>query len=239
MKCKKILFVLWILWISIVMGGCIDNSAKAGAVVDGYTVAGDLTLEQIQLPEVGEEIAVITTNKGTIKMRLFDEVAPKTVSYIKELISQGFYDGLLFSNFIEDLGFQVVVPLDSMEPVEIMGIEYIEEYHNEYRNFNGAVGLARYNGIGSFYIISNSGLEEKYLEAMKEIGELYTNEIIDVYRAFGGAPDFDMKFNIFGQVFYGLDTVMEINSLPFKEDSSKPVEDIIIEKIELVNFQGK
>lgn len=48
-----------------------------------------------------------------------------------------------------------------------------------------------------------------------------------------------MKFTIFGQVFYGLDTVMEINSLQFQEDLDEPVEDVIIEKIELVIFEGK
>lgn len=239
MKIRRFLLILWILLSLVIINGCGDSSTKAGNIVDGYTVAGDIALEQVQLPEVGEEIAVMTTNKGVIKMRLFHEMAPETVSFVKELISKGFYDGLKFWNYIEDLGFQVKVTSEKMEKAGITDFEYIEEYHNDYRNFNGAVGLARYNDKGSFYIISNSGIEEKYLEAMKELGELYPKEIIDVYRAFGGAPDFDMKFTIFGQVFYGLDTVMEINSLQFQEDLDEPVEDVIIEKIELVIFEGK
>lgn len=71
MKIRRFLLILWILLSLVIINGCGDSSTKAGNIVDGYTVAGDIALEQVQLPEVGEEIAVMTTNKGVIKMRLF------------------------------------------------------------------------------------------------------------------------------------------------------------------------
>ena len=51
---------------------------------------------QLDPPEQGEEIAVITTSEGVIRMRLFEDAAPKTVENFKELAQQGFYDGLTF-----------------------------------------------------------------------------------------------------------------------------------------------
>ena len=39
-----------------------------------------MTLEQLEQPQEGEEIAVITTNYGEIKIRrFFPEIAPKAV----------------------------------------------------------------------------------------------------------------------------------------------------------------
>ena len=34
-------------------------------------------LEQLKEPKVGEEVAVLKTNRGDIKIRLFEEAAPK------------------------------------------------------------------------------------------------------------------------------------------------------------------
>lgn len=238
MKIKRILIVYCALLVAVLMFGCSDNSEEVGTVVDGYTVIGDINLEQLQLPEVGEEIVNITTNKGTIKMRLFEKIAPEIVGYIKELISEDFYDGLLFSRVFDDFVIQVETAIDETEEDE-----YVLEYHDDYRHFNGAVGLARYNERGSsssFYIIANSGLEEDYVEGMKEFeGTMYSKEIIDIYAKIGGVPRLDKQYTVFGQVFYGLDTVMDINKLPLIEGTSMPTEPVIVEKMELEIYEGK
>ena len=40
---------------------------------------------QAQMPAEGEEVAVITTSKGVVKMRFFPEEAPKAVENFKTL----------------------------------------------------------------------------------------------------------------------------------------------------------
>jgi len=244
MKNKKMLIVIYMLLALIVMSGCSnDDDIKVGSVVDGYTVLGDIAWEQLQLPKVGEEIIVITTNMGVIKMRFFEDVAPQTVTKLKALTSQGFYDGLLFSRVVEDFVIQVQTLTEETEE-EVA--PYIPEYHDDYRHFNGAVGLARFKEQGnstSFYIIANSGLEKAYLETMKEVegteGPLYSEGIIDIYRALGGAPGLDMRYTVFGQVFYGLDTVMKINKTPLHPDSEMPAEPVVVENMELVLFEAR
>jgi peptidyl-prolyl cis-trans isomerase B (cyclophilin B) len=50
--------------------------------------------------------AVIRTNKGDIKLRLFAEETPVTVANFVNLASRGFYDGLSFHRVIPDFMIQ-------------------------------------------------------------------------------------------------------------------------------------
>jgi cyclophilin family peptidyl-prolyl cis-trans isomerase len=46
--------------------------------------------------------AIITTNKGEMRLRLFDDEAPVTVNNFVFLANQGFYDGTTFHRVLED-----------------------------------------------------------------------------------------------------------------------------------------
>ena len=50
--------------------------------------------------------ATIETDKGTIKINLFDAQAPKTVANFEKLANDGFYDGLKFHRVISDFMVQ-------------------------------------------------------------------------------------------------------------------------------------
>ena len=54
---------------------------------------------------------VIITNKGQINLNLFDEDAPLTVASFLHLISQDFYNGIVFHRVIADFMIQVGCPL--------------------------------------------------------------------------------------------------------------------------------
>ena len=45
--------------------------------------------------------AVIETDRGTIRIELFDDKAPNTVANFEKLIGQGYYDGLKFHRVID------------------------------------------------------------------------------------------------------------------------------------------
>ena len=55
--------------------------------------------------------AIIETNKGKIKLRLFDEKAPFTVANFVNLANRGFYNGLAFHRVIPDFMVQGGCPL--------------------------------------------------------------------------------------------------------------------------------
>ncbi len=50
--------------------------------------------------------ATIVTSKGTIRLRLFDDKAPRTVANFEKLASEQFYDGLTFHRVIPDFMIQ-------------------------------------------------------------------------------------------------------------------------------------
>jgi peptidylprolyl isomerase len=53
-----------------------------------------------------ETTATLTTNHGSITVRLFPEVAPKTVENFTGLIEKGYYDGVIFHRIIKDFMLQ-------------------------------------------------------------------------------------------------------------------------------------
>ena len=60
-------------------------------------------LDPLYTPEyapVGDEVAVIETPKGTVRVRLDAEGAPIHVANFCELASSGFYDGLKFHRYV-------------------------------------------------------------------------------------------------------------------------------------------
>ncbi len=63
-------------------------------------------LKQKEMPAVGEKIAVIKTDKGDIKVRLFPEEAPKAVENFVTHAENGYDDGLIFHRVIKDFMIQ-------------------------------------------------------------------------------------------------------------------------------------
>ena len=65
---------------------------------------------QAQMPAEGDEIAVITTSAGVVKMMFYPEEAPKAVENFKTLAKSGYYDGLLFHRVIDNFMVQTGDP---------------------------------------------------------------------------------------------------------------------------------
>ena len=102
-----------------VLAVCTAGCGKEEAKDDSNKTAEKGTVDtteilQAQMPEEGEEIAVITTSKGVVKMRFFPEEAPKAVENFKTLAKKGYYNGLLFHRVIEDFMVQTGDPLGTL-----------------------------------------------------------------------------------------------------------------------------
>lgn len=68
---------------------CLTGCLPAGSrPVD----SANFTLVQLQPPEEGQDMAVVTTNVGTIKFVLYEDYAPNTVKQFKALVEEGFYE---------------------------------------------------------------------------------------------------------------------------------------------------
>lgn len=52
------------------------------------------------------KVATFDTDKGTIRIELFDDKTPKTVANFEKLVAKKFYDGLVFHRVIPDFMVQ-------------------------------------------------------------------------------------------------------------------------------------
>ena len=222
---------------------------------------------QLENPEVGEEIALITTNLGEFKVRFFPEAAPKAVENFKGLASKGYYNGITFHRIIEDFMIQGGDPTATGTGGEsLWGKDFEDEFSENLFNITGSLSMANRgpNTNGSQFFInyqdpkkfSGWSYFEKSYESYKNNSSLINNryggtidmskiteEVKQLYIDNGGNPHLDGFYNtagrghtVFGQVFDGLDTINKISKVE-TDQNDKPIEEVRIEKIELVSYQ--
>ncbi|GFN35747.1 peptidylprolyl isomerase [Tepidimicrobium xylanilyticum] len=200
-----------------------------------------MSLEQLELPEKGEEIVVMETNYGIIKMRLFPDVAPKAVENFKTHVENGYYDGLTFHRVIDGFMIQGGDPLGTGVGGEsIWGQPFEDEFHINYHNFRGALSMANAgpNTNGSqFFIVQRDTVEESLIDQMAQIGEEggFPEAVVKAYGELGGTPHLDYRHTVFGQVFEGMDVVDKIAAV--KTDlNDKPIQPVIILKVKIAEY---
>ncbi|GMG96407.1 peptidylprolyl isomerase [Tepidimicrobium xylanilyticum] len=200
-----------------------------------------MSLEQLELPEKGEEIVVMETNYGIIKMRLFPDVAPKAVENFKTHVENGYYDGLTFHRVIDGFMIQGGDPLGTGVGGEsIWGEPFEDEFHINYHNFRGALSMANAgpNTNGSqFFIVQRDTVEESLIDQMAQIGEEggFPEAVVKAYGELGGTPHLDYRHTVFGQVFEGMDVVDKIAAV--KTDlNDKPIQPVIILKVKIAEY---
>ncbi len=71
-----------------------------------------MTYPQIDIANFQGTTAVMHTNHGDMTIKLFDELAPKTVKNFVELSKQGYYDGIIFHRIIKDFMIQGGIQLE-------------------------------------------------------------------------------------------------------------------------------
>lgn len=181
-----------------------------------------------------ERLVEMQTSKGNIKIKLFPEQAPKAVENFIKHSEDGYYDGLIFHRVIKDFMIQGGDPQGTgMGGESIYGEAFEDEFSNQLFNIRGALSMANSgaNTNGSqFFIVQNQTLDPSLKEEMEKAG--YPEEIIKAYEN-GGTPWLDHKHTVFGQVVEGMDVVDSIASVETAEQD-KPVEDVIIKKIEVL-----
>ncbi len=194
-----------------------------------------MTLKQLAQKKDGEELAVFETDLGTIKFRLFPEIAPKAVENFTTHIQEGYYDGILFHRVIDGFMIQGGDPTGTgMGGESIWKKPFIDEFDQNYRNFRGALAMAnagpRTNG-SQFFIVQGSNVDPALIQQMRALGEEkgYPDEVIEAYENLGGAYWLDGKHTVFGQVYEGMDVVDDIAAVSV-DAQNKPLKEVKIKK---------
>ena len=248
---KKILALSLVLVLSFscLLCGCKENE-KADFSKLGY---------QFEMPAEGEEIVVLHTNMGDIKIRLFPEYAPKAVENFKTHAKNGYYDGLTFHRVINDFMIQGGDPEGTGSGGEsIWGSAFEDEFTGNLLNFRGSLAMANsgVNTNGSQFFInqskpsrSESALKNSAIASEKSNGDeatphpdLVPDEVYKMYAEKGGNIHLDGALRksgghtVFGQVFEGMDVVDAIAAVSVDENS-KPLTDVIIKSAEVTTYK--
>ncbi|WP_031547381.1 peptidylprolyl isomerase [Salinicoccus luteus] len=187
--------------------------------------------------EVGsnEVQAVIHTNHGDVKVKLFKDIAPKTVENFTTHAKNGYYDGQIFHRIIKDFMVQGGDPTGTgMGGESIYGGSFEDEFSTEAFNLYGALSMAN-AGPGTngsqFFIVQAKEVPSQMLSQLEGAG--YPGEIIEAYEKQGGTPWLDQRHTVFGHVIDGMDVVEKIADVKTGAQD-RPVEDVKIETIEVV-----
>lgn len=257
------------------IAGCANSNSNT-STIDGTTEATAKTVLaqktklgfQLDKPQEGEEIAIIKTDKGDIKLRFFEAEAPKACENFKELAKKGYYDGLKFHRVIKDFMIQTGDPNgDGTGGESIYGKPFEDEFNESLCNITGAVAMANSgkNTNGSQFFINQGGKEafrgfstfDKAYEVYSQDPEAFTkkygatldmsrvsDDYKNLYNENGGNPFLDGYYNTAGKGHTVFAQVFEglevVNEIANAKTNEldKPVPSIKIKTIELSKFES-
>lgn len=203
------------------------------------TQTPSLDEDQIDLPqltkEVNEneiEIKIITT-LGTIRAKVFPDLAPKAVENFLTHSDEGYYDETTFHRILTNFMIQGGDPTgDGTGGESIWGEPFETEISSQLFHIRGALAMAKTNApvsIGSqFYIVQNPSDVSASADPSKT-----PDKIINAY-TLGGYPSLDQLYTVFGQVIEGMDVVDAISEVE-TDSLDKPVQKVKIESIEVID----
>ena len=151
------------------------------------------------------KIAEFNTSKGSFKIELFNDKAPKTTENFIKLINEGFYEGLIFHRIIA--GFIIQGGCPQGTGTGGPGYTIKDEFHPDLKhNSSGILSMANAgpNTGGSQFFIT-----------------------------LAPTPWLDGHHAVFGKVREGMDVVNAISKVKTGRND-KPLENIVINKVNVV-----
>ena len=204
---KIICLALAVLMLALTVVSCNKKEAPAFEDIDLSTIDN---LDDVKVTEDETDYVLITVKGyGKILVRLFPDVAPETVANFKKLVSEDFYDGLIFHRVIENFMIQGGDPNGDGtggSPDKIKGEFTNNGFENNLKHVRGVVSMARRgddmdSASSQFFICQKA-------------------------YAYG-----DGDYAAFGFAAYGMDVVDKIASVRTNA-SNKPYNKVVIEAIE-------
>lgn len=182
--------------------------------------------------------ATIKTNQGDMTFVLFPDIAPKAVENFTTHAKNGYYNGVVFHRVIRDFMIQGGDPTATGRGGEsIWGKPFADEFSLEARNYYGALSMANAgpNTNGSqFFIVQASSVPDGMGEQMQQLADRgFPAEVYENYMRVGGTPWLDFHHTVFGQLTDGADVLEKIASSAC-DASDKPLEDVLIESVEIL-----
>ena len=155
-------------------------------------------------------VVIEMENGAKIELELYPEIAPITVKNFEKLVSEGFYDGLIFHRVIRGFMIQGGDPQGNGmggAKEKIRGEFAANGHKNDLKHTRGVISMARAydpNSASSQFFIMHAD-----------------------------APHLDGQYAAFGKVVSGMETVDEIASIPV-DYSDRPKVAMRMKKVYIV-----
>lgn len=169
-------------------------------------------------PAPKNEIAVVKTSYGELKIAFWPEVAPKTVENFKKLANEGFYDGTAFHRIIKGFMIQGGCPntkkgANGMPGTGDPGYKVKAEF-NKRSHQRGVISMARSSHPDS------AGCQ--------------------FFICHGDASFLDGQYTAFGQLIAGDEVLESIASVPVTSgpggrEKSEPIDRVEVESVRIVS----
>lgn len=150
-------------------------------------------------------IVELQTTMGTMKIKLFDDKAPKTVQNFKDLVNKGFYDGTVFHRVIKNFMIQGGDPKGTG---------------------TGGPGYNIKDEFGAGLTHSKKGILSMANAGPNSGGSQFFITLI-------ATPWLDGKHAIFGELAEGVDVLDKIGTTP-TDASDRPMNEVRIVKAKIV-----
>ena len=242
-KAKQIVSLLLAMVLLLAFTACGKKGESSGGDSSGdESLSG---LQQDQKPQKGDQIVVINTSEGTMKVMLYPEIAPKAVENFVTRAQEGYYNGLRFYEIVKGGTLSTGDPNGDGTGGESIykdedgrSVPFEDEYSTQLWHYCGALsyindGLENNNG-SRFCIVQASSVSSEMIEQMGQIG--FPEAVIEQYKKEGGAPWLDTKQVVFGQVFEGFYVLNKIADTPI-DANGLPKENVVITSMTVETYE--
>ena len=178
--------------------------------------------------QLNAQTYTIETSLGTIQVKLYEQTPLHTENFEK-LVTEQFYDGVLFHRIIAGFMIQTgngatrIAPDGEAAAIDLdytLAAEFVPEYFHK----KGALAAARTgdavnpekrSSASQFYIVQGRTYTDAELDQIEKRLQIEFSEFQrGIYKTLGGTPFLDQNYTVFGEVVKGLDIVDAIASVP-------------------------
>jgi len=199
-----------------------------------------ITSKVIKVKEPKNCTVELQTEYGNMTILLYDSTPQHRDNFLK-LVSESFYDDLLFHRVIQGFMIQGGDPNSrgarAGQQLGTGGPGYTipAEFDNENIHLKGALSAARTGGPSNpqkrssgsqFYVVQGNPLSDAEIDMMEmRTGYKYPEKQREAYKEVGGTPFLDRDYTVFGMVTEGLDVIDKIAAVQ-TQPGDRPTEDV-------------
>ena len=158
--------------------------------------------------EATDLVIIDVKDYGKIVVELYPEIAPETVANFKKLVSEKFYDGLVFHRIMSDFMIQgggYDTNHREKDAASIKGEFTSNGFQNDLKHTRGVISMAR-----------------------TSVPDSASSQFFIMHK---DSPHLDGEYAAFGMTVYGLDVVDRIASVKTNSTTNWPTQDVVIKSI--------